>query len=257
MRPALSAVCVLALLTMATHAIAAPAVASPGKAIGAEERYHACMDQVASDARAALASANAWREAGGGDAATHCAMAAEMALGRFSDAADGLERLAREGNGSALLRASLWGQAAHAHLAADQFEQAEAAAGQGLDLEPGNATLLVLQARALAGERRLGDAIISLNQAIAADPSLSDAYVFRASAFRQRREYDRAAADLEVALKLSPIQPEALLERGILRRLTGDDVGARADWDALIASAPKTEAAESARINLERMDGGG
>ena len=67
---------------------------------------------------------------------------------------------------------------------------------------------------------------------------------------------DQAAADLDTALSLDPQQPEALLERGIVRRLQGNNAGARADWHTLTETSPKTPAAESARLNLERMDKG-
>jgi hypothetical protein len=45
-----------------------------------------------------------------------------------------------------------------------------------------------------------------------------------------------------------------LLERGILRRLKGDDKGARADWLKILATAPSGAAADAARKNLELMD---
>ena len=83
--------------------------------------------------------------------------AAEMALGRFAEAAETLEALARGGSPEkSILRASLYGQAAHAWLSADRPDQAEFAATQALALAPGDAELLVLRARARAGQHRLG-----------------------------------------------------------------------------------------------------
>lgn len=241
-----------------TRAAAAPSRASVTEA---EKRYRACMDTVAKDARPALAEAQAWVKAGGGDAAKHCAAAADMALGHFSEAAEALQTLARSGGSeiaaNPVLRASLWGQAAHAWLAADRPEQAEAAAAEGSRLMPRDAGLLVLRARALAAQTRFGDAYVDLDRAIALDPSLAEAYVFRASALRRQGALDPAAVDLDKALTLDPEQPEALLERGIVRRLKGDNDGARADWQKLIEVAPKTPAAESARLNLEKMEKGG
>ena len=101
---------------------------------------------------------------------------------------------------------------------------------------------------------RFAEAIADLDQAIAADPKLADAYVFRASALRQEGALDSAAADLDKALALDPRHPEALLERGIIRGLKGDDTGARADWRTLVDADPKTPAAEQARRNLEQID---
>lgn len=224
-------------------------------AANAEPRYRACMDQVGSDAGKALRIAEAWQKQGGGDAARHCAAAAEMALGRFARAGDTLDALARDSSrDTPMLRASIFAQAAHAWLAADMPDRAEVAATHALALAPGDSGVLILRARARAGQRRFGEAISDLDQAIAADPNSADAYVFRASALRQQQALDSAGADLDKALALDPRHPEALLERGIIRGLKGDDAGARADWRTLVDADPKTPAAEQARRNLELMD---
>lgn len=241
-------------LAAGSAAAAAPQGGTTGEG---EKRYRACMAAVATDARQALADAKGWAKAGGGDPAEHCAAAAEMALGQYVEAAETLQRLARHGGaeiaGDPGLHASLWGQAAHAWLAADRPVQAEAAATEGSRLLPRNAELLVLRARARADQNRLGDAYLDLDNAIHLEPSLAEAYVFRASILRRRGALDAAAADLDKALSLDSDQPEALLERGIVRRMRGDNAGARADWERLDAVAPKTPAAEAARLNLEKM----
>jgi tetratricopeptide (TPR) repeat protein len=247
-----AAIVLMHLATAATAAAPASGKLSP------QDRYHACMNQVATNADEALRTARAWQTTGGGGAARHCAAAAEIQLGRFAEAAEALETLAdaspKDNPG---LRASLQGQAAHAWLAADMPDRAEAASTEALTMVPGDAGLLVLRARARAGQRRFADAIADLDQAIIADPNLADAYVFRASALRQKKAVESAAADLDQALSLDPRQPEALLERGIIRLLKGDGAGARADWQAVIGAAPQTPAAESAHLNLQRIDEGG
>ena len=45
-----------------------------------------------------------------------------------------------------------------------------------------------------------------------------------------------------------------MLERGIVRRLKGDDDGARRDWLTVLTIAPGTSAARAAQANLEKMD---
>ncbi len=256
MLPSLAWALVLVTLSFLGSAEAAPPAGAPNAGgNNAEPRYRACMDQVGSDATKALRTAEAWRKQGGGDAARHCAAAAEMALGRFAQAGETLDALARDSSrDTPLLRASLFAQAAHAWLAADMPDRAEVAATHALALAPGDAGVLVLRARARAGQRRFGEAIGDLDQAIAADPNSADAYVFRASALRQQQALDSAIADLDKALALDPRHPEALLERGIVRLLKGDDAGARADWQTLVNAAPKTPAADQARRNLELMD---
>ena len=252
-----------AAILLAGAASSSFAAAAPAGGLGpaVEKRYRSCMDTVASNAPRALDDARAWVKAGGGDPAKHCAAAAEMVLGRYGEAAETLVSLAKEGGSeiasNPVLRASLWGQAAHAFLSADQPQQAETAAAAGSALVPRDPGLLVLHARALAAQERYADAILDLNRAITLDPTLTEAYVFRASALRQQGSLDPAVADLDKALALDPQQPEALLERGIVRRLKGDDTGAEADWRKLVETAPKTAAAESARLNLEKMQKGG
>ena len=59
-----------------------------------------------------------------------------------------------------------------------------------------------------------------------------------------------ARAAIERALALVPDNAEALLERGILRQLRGDDAGARADWERAVEVAPDSVAADLARQNL-------
>jgi tetratricopeptide (TPR) repeat protein len=249
--------------------LAMPMHAAADDRDAAEERYRACMTLVDSDPQEARDQAIAWRKAGGGNPAGHCAAAAEFALGRYVAAAEELEALAGGGArrqnkknstdspGDRALRASLWAQAAHAWLSADRPERAETAAGEAARLAPRDPLPLLLRARALAAQQRMPDAVSDLDRALTLDPGLADAYVFRASALRQQQGYQAAAADLEAALAIDPRHPEALLERGILRRLQGDDAGARADWRALLSAAPQTPAAEQARVNLEKMDAGG
>jgi len=46
----------------------------------------------------------------------------------------------------------------------------------------------------------------------------------------------------------------ALLERGNIRRLSGDREGARADWERIGQLAPGTQADMAAKANIERLD---
>ena len=46
----------------------------------------------------------------------------------------------------------------------------------------------------------------------------------------------------------------ALLERGNIRRLKGDLVGARADWEHIGQLAPGSQADMAAKANIERLD---
>ena len=65
---------------------------------------------------------------------------------------------------------------------------------------------------------------------------------------------EAALADVEAALKLDPRNIDALLERGLQRRLAEDKAGARADWMAVLSIGPETAQGDDARLNLERLD---
>jgi regulator of sirC expression with transglutaminase-like and TPR domain len=55
---------------------------------------------------------------------------------------------------------------------------------------------------------------------------------------------DAAREAIARALALTPDNAEALLERGILRQLRGDEAGARADWQRAMELAPESVAAD-------------
>ena len=65
---------------------------------------------------------------------------------------------------------------------------------------------------------------------------------------------EAALRDVGYALALDLLHPEALLERENLRRIKGDERGARKDWMMVLSVAPNTPAADAARANLEDMD---
>jgi len=65
---------------------------------------------------------------------------------------------------------------------------------------------------------------------------------------------DPARADIDKALTLAPDSVPALLERGNIRRLGGDDDGARQDWVRVALLAPGSAAEAAAKANIERLD---
>ena len=133
-------------------------------------------------------------------------------------------------------------------------ERAHAVLTAAVKLQPEDPERLVDRAAVLAERGLYGGAVDDLDRAIALDPGRADSYAFRASAHRFLDDLGRAEADAEGALALDGNHPEALLERGIIRRLGGDDEGARSDWIRLLARAPGPPAAASARANPQRMD---
>ena len=64
------------------------------------------------------------------------------------------------------------------------------------------------------------------------------AYVYRAIVFAKRGESERAAADLEAALRLSPKSAAALYDRALFFTVAGDEKRAKADLEALVKAQP-------------------
>ncbi len=220
-----------------------------------ESEYAACLKLLDHDAEAAFESALAWQDIGGGAPAQHCAALALVRLGRPAEAAARLEALAADlADARPWLRAGVLAQAGQAWLTADQPERAHAAFTVALEITPEAPEIYIDRAQALAQAGAFWAAIDDLSQAIELAPGRADAYAFRASAYRYIDNLELALDDAERALALASDDPIALLERGNIRRLQGDEAGARADWLHVLSVAPGGHAADDARTNLERLD---
>ncbi len=217
--------------------------------------YRACMILAKITPEEALQGALAWESQGGDDAARHCAGVALIGLERYAEGAKRLQALAatmRPEN--ALLRAEVLGQAGQAWLLAGEPERAHAAQSAALELDRDNLELWVDRSITLAMAENYWRAIDDLNRALEIDPKRADVLIFRASAYRYVDALDLALEDVTRALAFEPENPEGLLERGILRRLAGDEIGARVDWLQVIELAAGTTAGGAAKANLELLD---
>lgn len=267
--PARLVLCTLTLLATVAAAHAAntatsPATSSPASGAAPaksasvserEARYRACLSRVVDDPAVAASDARTWLKQGGGDAAKHCAAAADLALGRPKDAAEAFELLAATG-GAPKRQAALLAQAADAWVQAGSPDRAIAVLTEALGLVPGDSGLLIDRARASVELGRFNDAVEDLTRAIDADSLNTDAYVLRASALRRAGRLDEAAFDVDTALMFDRHNPDALLERGLLRRDAGDSSGAREDWQMVMKIAPGSAAALMAAKHLDAGKGG-
>lgn len=234
-----------------------PAAAPSGPAtLDHAQQYTACMQLAKTRPREAYASANAWFDRGGAHAAQHCAAIALFGLGDYVEAANRLERLAREQPGAqAALRAELYGQAGQAWLLAGSPEKALAAQGAGLALSADSVELLIDRAIAAAGIGRLPAALSDLDTAIALAPGREDALTLRATVLRLSGQPERAAADVDAAIAANRNYAEAYLERGLQRKAGGQAALAREDFiKVLRLVASSSELAVQARAQLERSD---
>ena len=82
------------------------------------------------------------------------------------------------------------------------------------------------------------DASLAFAEKKLAEKKNAAAYVYRAIVFAKRGESERAAADLEAALRLSPKSAAALYDRALFFAAAGDEKRAKADLEALIKAHP-------------------
>lgn len=223
--------------------------------IDAPKEYRNCFILARQRPEEGWEQALAWQSLGGGEPARHCGAVALIALGKHEEAAQRLEALAAESRRQEAVRAEMLGQAGQAWLLAGKPERALAAQETALHLVPGNLDLLLDKSVTLAQVHHYKDAVAVLTDVLKRQPNRVEAMTLRASAHRYLDQIPLAKEDIARALVLDPEFPDALLERGMLRRLDDDRIGARQDWlKVLELSQPDSPAAESARKNIELMD---
>jgi regulator of sirC expression with transglutaminase-like and TPR domain len=88
---------------------------------------------------------------------------------------------------------------------------------------------------------------------LADDAGNVEALTFRASAYRFLNRLPEAEADISQVLLIQPDRPEALLERGAIRAIGGDFVGARQDWEQIVRIVPDSVAAQAAQDNIQKL----
>lgn len=238
---------VLATLTLSAVPAAAQVIDGP-------QEYRNCLILAKTKPEQGWEEALMWQSLGGGEAARHCGAVALIGLGKYGEAATRLETLANESVRADSVRAEMLAQAGQAWMLLGNIQRADAAQRGALILSPGNPDILLDQAVLMAQVHHYQEAVDVLSQVLRVQPNRIEALTLRGSAFRYLDNLPGAEDDINTALKLDGDFPDALLERGILRRMKGDDAGAREDWLKAIDLAPESAAADSARANLEKMD---
>jgi len=215
----------------------------------------ACLTLAETQPEAALERARAWDAAGGGTPARLCQGLALFHRGDFAESGRILEALAmaverEDGRG----KAAILGRAGWAWLRAGDSGRAERLYSAALELQPGDADLLVDRAIARAEGERFWDALADLDAVLAKESGRADAWLYRAAAHKALGNTRQALADVAQALELRPGDPEALLLRGNLKLATGDAQGAREDWKLVLRLAPNGGPGRAARGNLDGLD---
>ena len=216
--------------------------------------YNACMllaDRAPADA---LASARSWEEVGGGNPARHCAAIALFNLRDYAEAAARLEAIAVEiGGVDRPLTAGLYDQAGRAWLLAGEPAAAAVALASAIALTPADPELYVARSYAHAAREDYTAALDDLTRAEALAPGLAEIHLLKAAALRFGGDAPAALAEADRAVAAAPGNPDVFLERGNIRWQLDDVEGARTDWTQVLALAPDSAAAQSARRNLARI----
>lgn len=231
-----------------------PHLATQAETINHAQQYQACMTLVKKLPQEAFDAGISWKGLGGGEAAEHCIATALIAMEDYKTGAQKLEKLAETSRRTKEFKAQILAQAAQGWFLADQFDQARAVISTAIELDNTQAEFYVDRAQMRSAQNALNDAIEDLNTALVIDENNLDALVFRATIHRLLERFEEARADISKALALEPGHPEGLLERGMLYRIEGDKDNARKNWLKVITQSPDSPTAETARLNLQKMD---
>lgn len=229
---------------------------------GSSAAVRHCADAVEADPDQALDLAEAWLARAKGKEAAEAQLCVGLAQSGLEnwEAAEQAFLAGREGAGSDRLeRARLGSMAANAALAANAPARAlaaldgAAADAKGLAAPALEADIALDRARALVALNRPDEAEAALAAARAASPGNAEAWLLSATLARREGHLAEAQTRIQKAAELLPVDPEIGLEAGVIAVLAGRDAAARKSWESVIAAAPASPAAQSAKSYLAQL----
>lgn len=223
-----------------------------------EVQFSECIKQAEIDAPSGVAQASEWTQKGGGYLARAChgyALATDfkfdLAIPLLSEAALGAEA---KKDGRA---ARFWAQAGNAAIAIGELDVALNALDKAratASLSPSErADIEIDRARTLVGLNRNREAEAALTTARGLAPENGTAWLLSATLARRENKLPDALAFIQTAASLSPRDPAVALEAGNIAIAAGDEASARKQWEQVIAIAPKSRQADSARAQLAAL----
>ncbi|SFF90611.1 Tetratricopeptide repeat-containing protein [Novosphingobium sp. CF614] len=237
----------------AAQDVALPAAPRTGGCLGAVEADPERSAQVARDAMADVVGRERVR-------AGLCLGAALSELGRWDEArqafADARDAAAEDDHAS---RARLGAMAGNAALAGGQPGQAlsllapAAAEARTAGDTALTASIALDRARALVAVNQPEEAATALAQAREAEPDNAQAWLLSATLSRRQNKLIEAQAQIEKAAQIAPRDPEIGLEAGVIAVLAGKDDAARRSWNAVLAMAPESDTAATARQYIAQL----
>jgi tetratricopeptide (TPR) repeat protein len=222
-----------------------------------------CRDMLRSSPAAAETYAEDWLDSVKGSARAEpaeCLGMARAALGQWSGAeAAFAEAHTMTPANEAANRARRGGMAGNALLAAGKSEDAlkrlDVAHGEALgagDLRLAG-EIAIDRARALVLLKRDGDAAAALASARANAADNGQAWLLSATLSRRQGKLSEAQDQILTAATLLPLDPEVGLEAGVIAMLAGNEAAARRSWQSVLAAAPGSDPARTARSYLDQL----
>lgn len=223
-----------------------------------EVQFSECLKQAVTDAPSAVTQASEWAQKGGGYLARAChgyALATEfkfdLAVPLLTEAAQGAEAKKDDRAGR------FWAQAGNAAIAVGEVDVALESLNRALA-----ATALVAAERADIEIDR-ARALVILNQNAEAETALTTArglasenataWLLSATLARRENKLPDALGFIQTAAALAPRDPAVALEAGNIAIAAGDDASARKQWEQVLAIAPNSRQATSAKAQLAAL----
>jgi tetratricopeptide (TPR) repeat protein len=233
----------------------------------APSRLHSCLSAAENDPESAEDTANAWlREAHGSQQAEPrlCLGWAYTTQERWDDAQrDFLAGRDVAAASDHLLRARLGGMAGNSALAAGTPESAlpllDAAHTDALATGDSHLAgdIAIDRARALVALKRDAEAATALTEARLASPDNALGWLLSATLSRRLGQLAQAQTQIETAAQLQPMDPEIGLEAGVIAVLAGHAEAAAKSWRSVVAAAPDSPSAATARDYLAQLANAG
>lgn len=215
--------------------------------------YNECVALIDKAPGDAYKAALAWTKTTDDPAAQHCTALAEVALKRYGAAADRLNRMIEQ-TANPYESAALLGQLGNVRMLDGKPDLALQAFNRALKETPNDAQLLADRARAYAALKQWANAVRDLDAATQLEDADPELMLLFATALREFGKLPEAQKAADRALALAPKDPSVLLERGRIRLLAGDRSGAKADWEAALAVAPKGDVRDAIAASLKTLE---
>ena len=224
-----------------------------------ELRYQECIAHAANDAASTIVEAQLWLKENGGFLGQECLATALASDFKFVQAAPVFVQAAKGAEAAGDSRAAtFWAQAGNAAIAADQPLDAIIALDAALaspaltNAERGD--VLIDKARALVAAKREKDADSLLAEARRIAPENAVGWLMSATLKRRLGDLTQAQGFISTAASLAPREPAIALEAGNIAAAAGNDAAAKRAWEQVIAIAPDSRQAVTAKAWLAGLE---